>query len=89
MKKLSRKQNQISRRGFLPIFGSGLLFPLFGFGNTVVNNTANSSDDEEYKTLLKPDGTTVKVKVSALKKSKILKKNISNKSFLNWLGKKE
>ena len=47
-----------------------------------------SAEEEEYQTLLKPDGTAVKVKVSALKKSKILKKNVSNESFLNWLGRK-
>ena len=87
MKKESSKGKQISRRGILPILGSSLLMPFLGFGNSITDETIDTQE-EEYQTLLKPDGTTVKVKVSALKKSKVVKKNISNKSFLNWLGKK-
>ena len=77
-----------SRRGILPILGGSLLLPFIGTANP--DNDPNQTDDEqtEYKTLLKPDGTAVKVKVTALKNSKVLKKNISNKSFLNWIGKK-
>ena len=89
MKKKSREGKQISRRNVLPILGGSLLIPFLGFGNSITNDTISSQEDEdEYQTLLKPDGTSVKVKVNALKNSKIVKKNISNKSFLNWLGKK-
>jgi hypothetical protein len=85
----TRKGKQISRRGILPILGSSLLIPFLGFGkSSEEKSTISNLDDEEYQTLLKPDGTTVKVKISTLKKSKIIKKNISNKSFLNWLGRK-
>jgi hypothetical protein len=87
----SRKGNQISRRGILPILGSALLMPFLGLGSPINKEIINLDEDkkeEEYQTLLKPDGTTVKVKVSTIKKSKIVKQNISNKSFLNWLGKK-
>ena len=87
MKNKSRKGKQISRRGILPVLGGAFLIPFLGFGNNVTDDT-DTSQDEEYETLLKPNGTTVKVKVSTLKKSKVVKKNISNKSFLNWLGKK-
>ena len=87
MKKESRKGKQISRRGVLPILGTTFLIPFLGFGTTNITETS-SPEDEEYQTLLKPDGTAVKVKVSALKKSKVIKKNLSNKSLLNWLGKK-
>ncbi len=87
MKRETRKEKLISRRGILPILGSTLLIPFLGFGNSIPEETT-PLEEEEYQTLLKPDGTTVKVKISALKKSKIVKKNISNKSFLNWLGKK-
>lgn len=83
----SGKENKISRRGILPLLGSGLLIPFLGFGKTNVTETT-SAEDEEYQTLLKPDGTAVKVKVSALKKSKVIKKNLSNSSFLTWLNKK-
>jgi hypothetical protein len=83
----SRKGEHISRRGILPILGSTFLLPFLGFGRTYTNEV-NPTNEEEYQTLLKPDGTTVKVKISAINKSKIIKKNISNTSFLNWLGKK-
>jgi len=88
MKDKSRKGNQISRRGILPLLGSALIIPFLGFGNTSKNDNNISKEEEEYQTLLKPDGTAVKVKVSALKKSEIVQKNISNKSLLNWLGRK-
>jgi len=83
-----RKVRQISRRGILPLLGSTLLIPFLGFGNSTNDEISISEEEEEYQTLLKPDGTAVKVKVSAVKKSKIIKKNISNRSFLSWLGKK-
>ena len=86
MKDNTRKGKQISRRGILPIIGSTLLIPFLGFGNSTTQETV--VPEEEYQTLLKPDGTAVKVKVSTIKKSKIIKENISNKSFLSWLGKK-
>lgn len=85
MKDKSRKGTKISRRGMLPLLGGGLLIPFLGFSNSDTNSIR---EDEEYTTLLKADGTAVKVKTSTLNKSKIVKKNISNKSFLNWLGKK-
>lgn len=84
----SGKDKKISRRGILPLLGSGLLIPFLGFGKTDIVETSTSEEDE-YQTLLKPDGTSVKVKVSALKKSKVIKKNISNTSFLKWLNKKQ
>ena len=87
MKNKSIEERKISRRSILPILGGSLLLPLLGFGNSVTEEISNP-EDEEYQTLLKPDGTTVKVKVSTIKKSKVVKKNISNTSFLNWLGKK-
>ncbi len=82
------KGKMFSRRGILPILGGSLLLPFIGTANS--DSQTNQNDDEqiEYKTLLKPDGTAVKVKLNTLKKSKVVKKNISNKSFLNWIGKK-
>ncbi len=88
MKGKSKKGVNISRRKILPILGSGLLIPFLGFGNTEGPEQNQLEDNEEYQTLLKADGTTVRVKVSTLKKSKIVQKNITNKSFLKWLGKK-
>jgi hypothetical protein len=88
MKKKSRNGKKISRRGILPILGSALLLPFLGFGKSIDNKITISNEKEEYQTLLKPDGSTVKVKISTLKKSKILEKNVSNKSLLSWLGRK-
>jgi hypothetical protein len=87
MKDNAKKGNQISRRNMFPLLGSVLLIPYLGFGNSD-KNEAIASETDEYQTLLKPDGTTVKVKTSTLQKSKVVEKNISNKSFFNWLGKK-
>jgi len=82
-----RKGTKISRRGILPLLGSTLLIPFLGFGNSNTQESVKPQEDEEYQTLLKPDGTAVKVKISAIKKSKVIKENVSNKSFLSWLGK--
>jgi len=87
MKDKSRKETQISRRGILPILGSTLLIPFLGFSSSDSNETIDT-DKKEYQTLLKPDGTTVKVKTSTLKNSTIVKKSISNRSFLKWLNQK-
>lgn len=81
------KKKNISRRGILPILGSSLLIPFMGYSGSSTKKVQDV-DDEEYETLLKPDGTVVKVRASALKKSKVVKKNISNTTFLKWLGKK-
>ena len=88
MKNKSREEKQISRRNILPILGGGLLIPFLGFGNSIDEDKNDITDDTEYQTLLKPDGTSVKVKLSTLKKSKVVKKNISNNSLLKWLGRK-
>lgn len=81
---MSKKTN-LSRRSFIPILGSSFLLPFLFRAKA---SSLDEPQEEEYKTLLKPDGTVVKVKRSALKKAKVVKKNISNTSFLNWLGKK-
>jgi len=88
MNNKSSDEKKISRRGILPILGGSLLLPFLGFGSTTIIEEPTNPEEEEYQTLLKPDGTIVKVKVKAIKKSKVVEKNISNKSFLNWLGKK-
>ena len=87
MKSNPRKGKKISRRGILPILGSTMLIPFLGFSNSTDQETPVPEEDE-YQTLLKPDGTAVKVKVKTIKQSKVIKENISNKSLLNWLGRK-
>lgn len=79
-------KNGLSRRGFLPLLGSGLLLPLLGFGKPAATKI-HTDDNEEYHTLLRKDGTTVRVKKSVIANSKVVKTNISNKSLLQWLNK--
>jgi hypothetical protein len=88
MKYQSIKKQSISRRQLLPLLGSIFLVPFLGFGNSKKESLPLITNDDEYQTLLKPDGSVVKVKVSTVKKAQIVAKNISNKSLLNWLGKK-
>ncbi|NER10855.1 hypothetical protein SAMN06265375_102163 [Muriicola jejuensis] len=84
-----KKDNPISRRGLLPLLGTTLLLPFLGFSKEEKKTSMKKNEGEEqYETLLKPDGTIVKVKVNTLKKSKVVKKNIPNSTFLKWLDKK-
>ncbi|MEA1786547.1 hypothetical protein U1E44_10630 [Arenibacter sp. GZD96] len=86
MKKRTKKENVTTgRRKFFPILGTGLLLPLMGFGKPLP--TPLEEPEDAYQTLLKPDGTTVKVKKSVVAKAKVVEKNISNISFLKWLNK--
>ncbi len=82
------KGKLFSRRGILPILGGSLLFPFISAAQRDAETNQLEEKETEYKTLLRPDGTAVKVKVSTLENSKVVKKKISNKSFLNWIGKK-
>lgn len=88
MERKPKVARKITRRGILPILGGILLFPFIGSNQTLSEQIPDDSNEEEYETLLKPDGTVVKVKINTVKRAKVLKKNISNKTFLNWLGKK-
>ena len=89
MKNKSGKGKRISRRSILPILGGSLLLPFLGFGINNDSETESITDgDESYQTLLKSDGTVVKVRVKTLEKSKVIKKKVSNKSLLKWLNKK-
>ena len=81
--------HKFSRRKILPILGSTLLLPVLGFSKTKSDtNVAELENDDDYQTLLKSDGTTVRVKKSVLDDAKVIKTNVSNSSFLNWLGRK-
>lgn len=77
------KDKSFSRRGFLPLLCSGLLIPLVGFGKKT--GTSIEDPSEEHQILLKPDGTTVRVRKSVVKNSEVVKKNISNQSLFDWL----
>lgn len=79
------RKNKFTRRGFLPILGGSLLLPFMGEANPIQENQTS----EDYEILLRPDGTPVKVKKDALKNAQVVKKSISNKKLLKWLGKKD
>ncbi len=83
----TNNENKISRRGLLPILGLALLAPFVGFGNSLKLDKEIDNENEEYQTLLKADGTVVKVKTKTVKNSKVVKKDMSNKSLLSWLTK--
>ncbi len=79
------KQNKgIGRRKFLPFLGTGLLLSLLP---SSIRAADKPEEQEEYETLLKPDGTTVRVKTSKIKKSKKVRKSLSNAELLRWLDK--
>jgi len=83
MKTKFNQKKTISRRQVLPFIGFSMLVPFFGFLN--LKEKRNTTTKDSFQTLLKPNGTVVQVKESALKKATILRKNISNTSFLKWL----
>jgi len=88
MKDDKQKSRIVSRRRFLPILGGTLMIPFLGHSKQEEKSVVGTDSSENFETLLKPDGTTVKVRVGAIKKAKVVKKNISNHSLLSWLGKK-
>ena len=53
MKKKPANQKGIGRRKFLPFLGSGILLSLL----PARVRAASDEPEQEYKTLLKPDGT--------------------------------
>jgi hypothetical protein len=85
MKKDDKNKTEITRRKILPLIGGGLLLPFFGSAKTVEKLV--SDDDGEYQILLTKEGKAVKVRTTAVKDSKIVDKQLSNTSLLNWLKK--
>ncbi len=78
-------KNKLSRRGFFPLLGSGLLLPILGFSKP----TSEILDtDEEYDIFINAEGKSVKVRKSVVKKASIVNDNVSNQSLLDWLKNK-
>lgn len=80
-----KKKEKLSRRNFLPILGSAFLMPLVASSK---EDKINLEDDEAFEILLKPDGTTVKVRKTVLQNAEPVKKNVTNPALLSWLTKK-
>ncbi len=81
-----KKHKSITRRGFMPLAGAGVFMPFLGHSKPT---KMDPKEDDEFTTMLTPDGEVVKVKRSALKNVKVLEKNMSNISLLNWLKPKK
>jgi len=85
---VSPKNNKgVPRRKVLPLLGGTLLLSFLGHGKQKEHIIEEGEDS--YETLLKPDGTTVRVKKSSLNKAKVVDKKMSNSSLLHWLGMKK
>ena len=84
---MSNLNKKLSRRKYLPLLAGSLILPLLGMGKgpTASKNSDESNQEEDYQTLLKPDGTAVKVPRKTVEQARVVKKNISNKSLLGWL----
>ncbi len=78
------EQINMGRRKLLPALGGGLLFTLLP---ARVAQAAPAAEEEAYKTLLKPDGTAVRVKLSALRNARIVSNSLSNGELREWLAK--
>lgn len=75
------KKEPISRRGFLSL---GMMMPFLSVTKPLAAKPQTHEDDE-FTTMLTPEGKAVKVKKSALKNSKVIEEKISNQSLLKWL----
>ncbi len=68
----------------LSLLGSGMLLPLVS-DRDEQNESYNPPQGEEFQTFLKPDGTLAKINPEAIKRVKVVRKNISNRKLLKWL----
>lgn len=88
MKNKSTEAHKISRRRTFNLLGSALLVPFIGLRSSYAMPVESEDNPDDSQTLLKSDGSIVKVKINTLKKSKVLKKELSNKTLLSWLNRK-
>lgn len=77
-------KQKFSRRQMLALAGLGILSPVIG--KAEIANKADGAD-ADYDTLLKADGTVVKVPKSVVKESVVVKEQVSNRSLFSWLKK--
>ncbi len=79
---MKNDKNNLTRRRFFPLLGSALMIPVAAKAQALQSEVT----DEEFEVLLKPDGTTVKVRKSVVKQAP-KKGLLSNNKLLNWLKK--
>ena len=68
----------------MPLLGGGLLLPMLPASARAMHGP---EPEEEYQTLLRADGTVVRVKKSQVSGAKVVKQNVNNTELLRWLGK--
>jgi hypothetical protein len=74
----------VSRRKFLPMLSS-LFLPFAVLGKA--KSDIGEQPDQSYQTMLTKDGKVVKVRSKTINDSKIVDKQLSNRSLLSWLKK--
>ncbi len=84
---MSNSKKKLSRRRLIPLLAGSLILPFWGIGksSSVKKNSKEAPQEEDFQTLLKPDGTAVKVPRKTVEKARVVKKHVSNKSLLSWL----
>lgn len=84
---MSDSNKKMPRRKLLPLLMGTLILPFVGMGKSADPNPqpAPAEDEGEYQTLLKADGTVVKVPRKSVAQARVVQKNISNGALLGWL----
>jgi hypothetical protein len=87
MKNNRKGKSGMNRRKLLPFLSSLLFLPFFGSARAITKIVDDS--DDAYQTMLTKDGKIVKVRTRTVGDSKVVDKQLSNKSLLKWLDKSE
>lgn len=84
---MSDSNKKMPRRKLLPLLAGALVLPYMGMGKDADPSPLPGPAEEEgeFMTLLKPDGTVVKVPRKTVEQARIVQKNISNGALLGWL----
>lgn len=86
MKNNKKSDSRVKRGKFIASLGSLMLIPFIGRAQTS-ESKEKEENNADYQILLKPDGTTVKVRRNKLEKSKKIQSNLSNSALKHWLKK--
>lgn len=81
----SKKTQKVSRGKFLTAFGSLLLIPFVSKAQLTQTNL--EPEDNDYQVLLKPDGSTVKVRRKLVENAATVKSKMNNSTMFSWLKK--
>ena len=87
MKIKQQKKSGMKRRKLLPFLSSLFFLPFISSAKTVTEIVDDVAPT--YQTMLTKDGKAVQVRTRAVNDSKVVDKQLSNKSLLKWLKKDE